>query len=64
MRINKIKLCIALAKRDWTMEQLSKECKVSRQTISNIKNGKSCPFLTAVKIAEALGVEVTDLLED
>ena len=64
MRINQIKLGVLLAKRNWTYQKLAKESKVCRQTLSYIKNGKSCSFLTAVKIAEALGVEVTDLLED
>lgn len=64
MKINQIKLGVLLAKRNWTYQTLAKESKVCRQTISYIKNGKSCSFITAVKIAEALGVEVTELLED
>lgn len=64
MKINQIKLGVLLAKRNWTYQTLAKESKVCRQTISYIKNGKSCSFITAVKIAEALGVEVTDLLEE
>jgi len=64
MRIDNIKLGVLLVKRNLNYMGLVKEAKVSKATISAIKNGKSCSFLTAVKIAEALGVEVTDLLED
>lgn len=64
MRIDNIKLGVLLVKRNLNYMGLVKEANVSKATISAIKNGKSCSFLTAVKIAEALGVEVTDLLED
>lgn len=64
MRIDTIKLAVEMVKRDWSTEELSKESGLSRATVSNIKNGKSCKDTTAVKLANALGVEVTDLLED
>lgn len=44
--------------------KLANNSKVSRATLSYIKNGKSCrPDVTA-KIAAALGVDVTDLIEE
>lgn len=64
MRIDRIKLAILLVKRDWNTEELAKASGVCRQTVSYIKNGKSCKDTTAVKIANALGVEVTELLEN
>lgn len=64
MKINQIKLGVMLAKKNINYMGLARKAKISKATISSIKNGKSCSFLTAVKIAEALGVEVTDILED
>lgn len=64
MRIDQIKLGVMLAKCDLNYMGLANKAKVSRATISSIKNGKSCSFKTAIAIANALGVEVTDLLED
>ena len=64
MRINQIKLAMMLVKRNWNYADLVRESNVSKATISSIKNGKSCSIKTAAAIANALGVEVTDLLED
>lgn len=64
VKINQIKLAILMVKRDWNTEETAKNAGVARQTVSYIKNGKSCTDRTAIKIANALGVEVTDLLED
>jgi len=64
MRIDEIKLGVMLAKCDLNYMGLAKKAKVSKATISSIKNGKSCSFVTAVRIADALDVEVTDLLEE
>jgi len=64
MRIDRVKLATELAKKDWSVQELAKESGVSRATVSYIKNGKSCSAVTAIRLAEALGVEVMDILED
>ena len=64
MRINRIKLALLMLEKEMTTTKLSEECGVSRQTLCYIRNGKSCADVTGLKIANALGVEVTDLLED
>ena len=64
MKINNIKLGVLLVRHNWNYMDLVRESKVSKATISSIKNGKSCSFLTVVKIADTLGVEVTEILED
>lgn len=63
MRIDRIKFAAALAKIDITSKQLSEKTGVSRVTISNVKNGKSCGLLTAQRIAEGLGLTVADIAE-
>ncbi len=64
MRINRKKLIIAMLDNDQTIVQLAKASGVSRVTISNIKCGKSCSNTTAEKIAKALNVSVSDIIEN
>lgn len=64
MRIDANKLLLAMARKQWNFKQLSTCCGVSRATLSSIKNGKTCNVVTVGKIAKALGVDITELLED
>lgn len=64
MRINRKKLIIAMLDNDKTVIQLAKASGVSRVTISNVKCGKSCSNATAEKIAKALNVPVSDIIEN
>ena len=63
MRINRIKLVTELARRDMTQRRLAELAGVSRSTINYIKSGKSCSDEVGTKIAEALGVDVTEIIE-
>lgn len=64
MKFNKLKFQIALGKLQLTQTQFADKIGISRATISAVVNGKTCYPKTAVKIADALGVDVTELLED
>lgn len=64
MRIDRKKLIIAMLDNDQTVVQLAKASGVSRVTISNVKCGKSCSNATAEKIAKALNVPVSDIIEN
>ena len=64
MRIDRKKLVLAMMDRDLTQKELAEKAGVSRATINFIKSGKSCYEVTAKKIADALGVKVTEILED
>lgn len=64
MRINRKKLIISMLDNDQTVIQLAKASGVSRVTISNVKCGKSCSNATAEKIAKALNVPVSDIIEN
>ena len=63
MRINRIKLVTELARRDMTQRRLAELAGVSRSTINYIKSGKSSSDEVGTKIAEALGVDVTEIIE-
>ncbi len=63
MRIDRIKLVTELAKRDMTAKHLAELSGLSRATVSNVKSGKSCTDEVGQKIAKALGVDVTEIME-
>lgn len=64
MRIDRIKLVTELKRRDMTQKRISELSGVSRTTINYICAGKSCTDEVGKSIAEALGVEVTEIIED
>ena len=55
------KLCVEMARRCVGVDIFDE---VSRITIRSIKNGLPVRPMTAGKIAKALGVDVTEILED
>lgn len=63
MRIDRKKLAHLLIDKDFTIKQLAEKVGVSRQTISNIKQGKRCMDVIGYRIADVLGVDVTEILE-
>ncbi len=63
MRIDRIKLVTELARRDMTQAKLAELSGVSRATINYIKGGKRCSDEVGKKIADALGVDVTEIIE-
>lgn len=64
MRIDRIKLITELKRRDMTQKRLAELSEVSRTTINYISAGKSCTDEVGQKIAYALGVDVTEIIED
>ena len=63
MRINRIKLRIAMIEKDIGRNELAKLTGISTTTISNVENGKSCSNNTACAIAKALGIDLEEILE-
>ncbi len=63
VKISKSKLNIALARKRWNQRDLRDNAVVSAQTTLNINKGKEVMPATAGKIAAALGVDVTDIIE-
>lgn len=54
MRLDRIKLQIEMVKRGFSV--------ITRATLSSVRGGKSCSY-TGVKIVNALGMDLNDLLE-
>lgn len=64
MRIDRIKLTTELVRRDMTQKKLAELAGISRATVNYIKAGKSCSEEIGQKIARALKIDVTEILED
>lgn len=64
MRIDRVKLVAELAKRDMTQKRLAELSGVSRATVNYVRAGKSCTDEVGQKIAQALRVDVTEILEE
>jgi len=64
LKISKRKLNIALARKQWNQRDLRDNSVVSSQTTLNINNGKSVMPATVGRIAAALGVDVTEIIEE
>lgn len=63
MRIDRIKLIAEMAWKDMTVKALAEKAIVSRMTVSAMRCGKSVNENSARRVAQALGVDVEDLLE-
>lgn len=63
MRLEKDKTTLLMARRGYSQKDLADAINMSRGNLSTIINGKNCHPKTALRIAEALGVEVTDIIE-
>ena len=63
MRIDRFKLTMELMRQDMTQTQLAEKTGVSRVTVNGIKSGRSCSEEVGKKIAKALGVDVTEIIE-
>ena len=64
MKINVTKLLVAIGEQQMSIGELAEKSGVSRTTISAIKAGKTCRPDIAGKIAQALNIPLTDLIED
>ena len=64
MKINKENLLCAMVRADMNNKKLADSSGISANQISNIRQGRNSSYDTAAKLANALGVAVTDLIED
>lgn len=51
------------ARKGMKLSQLADKAGMCRQNLSTIKSRRTCTTLTACKIADALGVDVTEIIE-
>ena len=63
MRIDRVKMITEMVRRDLTANRLAEKAGISRVTVSSIKRGATCADDTARKIAKALGVPVSEIVE-
>lgn len=63
MNISKEKVNILLARNNLNTKILAEKCNMSRTRISTILNSRNLKPQTVGKIAEALGVDVTEIIE-
>lgn len=63
MRIDRFKLTTELMRQEMTQKQLAEKAGVSRVTVNYIKAGKNCSDEIGQKIAKALKVKLSDILE-
>ena len=63
MKINAIKIETRLGELGLTKADLAERCGISRQNISTIVRRGTCEPKTAVKLANGLGVSVTDIIQ-
>lgn len=64
MILNRKKLELSMARACMNTDDLQKISKIPRPTLNNAITGRSVRPATVGKIAKALGVDVTELLED
>lgn len=64
MKIKETVLMLNLENKGLTLMKLSEMAGISKATISAVKNGKTCSFRTASKIAKALDLDVMELIEE
>lgn len=63
MRIDRVKLITEMAKREMKISELADKAGVSRNTVSSVRSGKACSEDSACRIAAALGVDVSEIIE-
>lgn len=64
MRLSRSKIDIAMARKQMTVTQLAKAYGVSRARINVVLNQREVSTVSAGRMAEALGVDVTEILEE
>lgn len=63
MKTDKMKMQIAIARKKMTSMQLADAAGLSTVTVGRLLGGASVAPITAGKVAEALGVDVTDIID-
>ena len=64
MKLDREKINLQLARRCYTITDLAKTYGVSRARINAILNQREVTYVVAGRMAQALGVDVTEILED
>lgn len=63
MKISATKIEILMAKKKISVSELAERSGMARQNVSVVKGRGTCNPLTAQKLADGLGVDVTEIME-
>lgn len=63
MKVSKEKLEIAMARAKLNRDDLARKAKMPVPTVCNVYKRGTCKPATVGKIAEALGIDVTEIIE-
>lgn len=63
VHVNNITMRVEMARNRLTNDKLKEVTGISKATISAVRNGKTCSFETAVKLAKALNLDLMELIE-
>ena len=63
MRISKEKIELSMERNCLSTEGLAKKAAMPKTSLANVLTKKTCKPLTVGKIAKALGVDVTEIIE-
>lgn len=64
MKISRNKINLQLARKRWTIQRLADAYGVSRSRINVLLNQREVSTVSVGRLADALGVDVTEILED
>ena len=64
MKLDKTRLDLAMGRKCMMRSDVAETVGISRHTLSRIYNGYECRPATAGKIAQALGVDLTEIMEE
>lgn len=63
MQLSRVKINLVLARKQMTVTQLAEKCGISRNRVNVILNSRTVSPMTAGKLAAALEVDVTEIIE-
>ena len=64
MKISRNKINLQLARKRWTIQRLADAYGASRSRINVLLNQREVSTVSVGRLADALGVDVTEILED
>ncbi len=64
LKLDRVKVISEMARNDISCKELVGKTGLSRVTVTNVRNGKSCTRSTAFAIAAAIGVDISKITTD
>lgn len=64
LKLDRVKVISEMARNDISCKDLVEKTGLSRITVTNVRNGKSCTRSTAFAIAAAIGVDISEIAKD